>query len=65
MQNLINQINELFGTSPENFYHIFADGSSYNRYQWDYGYMLQYVCATAVLIVIIGSVFKFLRCLVK
>lgn len=56
LTNLIEALREVLG-EPE-FYVRLANQTNYN---WDYGAMLEYMCATVVLCIVISSVFKFLR----
>ncbi len=61
MQTLIEALREIIGT-PE----FYKQLSGYNgSYTWDYGAMLEYAVCAIVLCVVISSVFKFLRALIK
>lgn len=59
MQTLIDTLRDILG-DPD-FYHVLSG----NNPTWDYGAMLEYMGAVIILCVVIASVFKFLRCLVK
>lgn len=60
MNNLIDALRDIIGT-PE----FYVKLGSQTNYTWDYGAMLEYMCAIIVLCICITSVFKFLRCFVK
>ena len=57
-ETLLNAVRHILGTP--NFYHQIGTG-----YQWDYGAMLEYAICGIILIVVVGSIFKFVRTLVK
>lgn len=59
MQTLIDTLRQIIGT-PD----FYIEGSNYSS-TWDYGAMLEYVGALILIIVVVISVFKFLRLLVK
>lgn len=61
MNDLISTLREVLG-EPE-FYVRLSDST--NNYNWDYGAMLEYMIAGILLCVVVGSVFKFLRCLLR
>lgn len=64
MENIISKIRDVLGIP--NFYHLMPNGSGTQQtYQWDYGAMLEYLIAGVLFALVIGSVFKFLRTLVK
>lgn len=61
MQTLIEALREIIGTPV-----FYKQLSGYNgSYTWDYGAMLEYAVCAIVLCVVISSVFKFLRALIK
>lgn len=60
MESLIEALREVIG-EPE-FYVRLASSTNYT---WDYGAMLEYMIAGSLLIVVVGSVFKFIRTLIK
>ena len=59
MQTLIETLRQVLGT-PD----FYIENSGYSS-TWDYGAMLEYMAAVIILCIVIASVFKFLRCLVK
>lgn len=59
MQTLIETLRDILGT-PD----FYIENGNYSS-TWDYGAMLEYMGAVIILCVVIASVFKFLRCLVK
>lgn len=59
MQTLINGLRQILG-NPD----FYIDNGNYNS-TWDYGAMLEYMIAGVLLIVVVISVFKFLRALVR
>lgn len=59
MNNLIEALRDIIGT-PD----FYITNGNYNNY-WDYGAMLEYMCAVIILCICISSVFKFLRWLIK
>lgn len=64
MNTLLEKIREILGT-PD-FYKLMPSSSSgYQSYGWDYGAMLEYIVCAVLLMLVVGSVFKFLRLLVK
>lgn len=60
METLINTVREILGT-PDFYVRL---GTSTN-YSWDYGAMLEYSICGIILCVVIVSVFKFIRALMK
>ena len=60
MDSLLNSVREILGT-PD-FYVKLGGQTNYN---WDYGAMLEYMICGILLCVVVSSVFKFLRCLLK
>lgn len=54
MESLLNALRSVLG--EPNFY---IDNT------WNYGAMLEYMIAGVILCVVISSVFKFVRCLIK
>lgn len=60
MEYLINAIREVLGT-PEFYVRL----GNQTNYTWDYGAMLEYMLAGSLLIVVVASVFKFIRVLIK
>lgn len=63
METLIDTLREIIGTPT--FWREFETNNSYNSWQWDYGAMLEYMIAGILVCVVVSSVFKFLRCLLK
>lgn len=59
MNNLIEALRDIIGT-PD----FYITNGNYSNY-WDYGAMLEYMCAVIILCICISSVFKFLRWLIK
>ena len=59
MQTLIDTLRDILG-DPD----FYIETGNYSS-TWDYGSMLEYMGAVIILCVVIASVFKFLRCLVK
>lgn len=59
MQTLINGLRQILG-NPD----FYIDNGNYNS-TWDYGAMLEYMIAGVLLIVVVISVFKFLRALLR
>lgn len=59
MDSILNALRSVLGT-PD----FYIDNGSYNS-TWDYGAMLEYMIAGVILCVVISSVFKFVRCLIK
>lgn len=59
MQTIINALRDLVGIDAYTFYHVLHGGT--NNPSWDYGAMLEYACSVMVVLVVIASVFKFLR----
>ena len=64
MEKLIDALRQVLG-EPYFWKQLPSTGSGYSNYQWDYGAMLEYMLAGALLIVVIASVFKFIRLLIK
>lgn len=62
MKDLIEALRDVLG-DPK-FWSQLQNNQSYS-WNWDYGAMLEYMCATIILGIVICQVFKFLRCLVK
>lgn len=60
MEYLVDKIRDILGT-PE-FYKQLGIGSNYT---WDYGAMLEYAISGILLCIVVSSVFKFLRALMK
>lgn len=60
METLIETLRDIIGTP--NFY-VRLGGST--NYSWDYGAMIEYMFAGVLVCIVVGSVFKFLRCLLK
>lgn len=63
MKDLIEALRDVLG--DPSFWEQFTTNNSYNTWQWNYGAMLEYICGTIILGIVICQVFKFLRCLVK
>lgn len=64
-ESLISWIRDLIGTDGT-FWHQFENSSSYgSTWQWDYGLMLEYICATIIIVVCVKSIFAFLRVLIR
>lgn len=59
MQDLITVIRDILGT-PD----FYIEGTNYSS-TWDYGAMLEYAICGILLCVVVSSVFKFIRALVK
>ena len=59
MDFLMDKMRDILGT-PD----FYIEGSNYSS-TWDYGAMLEYTIAGILLCVVVSSVFKFLRALVK
>lgn len=59
MQTLIQGLRQILG-NPD----FYIDNGNYNS-TWDYGAMIEYMIAGVLLIVVVISVFKFLRALVR
>lgn len=55
----MDKMRDILGT-PD----FYIEGSGYSS-SWDYGAMLEYTIAGILLCVVVSSVFKFLRALVK
>lgn len=60
MQTVIEALRSILGTP--NFYRQMA---GYDKYNWDYGAMIEYFVAALILLIVISSVFKFLMKLFK
>lgn len=60
MNTLIDTLRNIIGT-PDFYVRL----ENQNNYTWDYGAMLEYMIAGIIVCVVISSVFKFLRCLLK
>lgn len=61
MQTIINALRDIIGINANSFYHVLQNSYNNNNPSWDYGAMLEYACAVMVILVVIASVFKFLR----
>lgn len=59
MQTLIQGLRQILG-NPD----FYIDNGNYNS-TWDYGAIIEYMIAGVLLIVVVISVFKFLRALVR
>lgn len=59
METLISSLREILGT-PD----FYIESGNYNS-TWDYGAMLEYMIAGILLCIVVGSVFKFLRVLLR
>lgn len=59
MQDLLTVIRDIIGT-PD----FYIDNGNYSS-TWDYGAMLEYAICGILLCVVVVSVFKFLRALIK
>ena len=60
MNTLIDTLRDIIGT-PE----FYVKLGNQTNYTWDYGAMIEYMIAGIIVCVVISSVFKFLRCLLK
>lgn len=60
MDDLITTLREILGT-PD--FYIESSGSYSGT--WDYGAMIEYMFAGVLLCIVVGSVFKFLRVLLR
>lgn len=64
MAEILTKLRQILGTPT--FYKLMPNGSgTSNSYQWDYGAMIEYLIAGTLLIIVVSSVFKFVRLLVK
>lgn len=61
MQTVIDALKTVLG-NPE-FYRQMPSYSGSNNYAWDYGAMLQYMVAAAVLCIVISWIFRFIHAL--
>ena len=59
IHNLIDTLRQVLG-EPE----FYVQLGNQTNYSWDYGAMLEYMCAVIILCIVISSVFKFIRKLV-
>ena len=59
MNTLIETLREIIGV-PD----FYIEGNNYSS-TWDYGAMIEYMIAGILVCVVVCSVFKFLRCLMK
>lgn len=59
MNYLVEQLREILGV-PD----FYIESGNYNS-TWDYGAMLEYAFAGILLCIVVSSVFKFIRCLIK
>lgn len=64
MNDLISSLKEIIG-NPEFWVQMPTNNNYGNTWQWDYGAMLEYAFAGILVCVVVSSVFKFLRCLLK
>lgn len=60
MNDLISTLRDILGT-PD----FYIEGTSSYSGTWDYGAMLEYMIAGILLCIVVGSVFKFLRVLLR
>lgn len=56
MNTVLQAIREVLGTPT--FYHQMTNSTSYT---WDYGLMLEYIVAAAVMLIVISNVFRLLN----
>lgn len=61
--SLIETMRDIIGTPV--FWSEFETNNSYTSWNWDYGAMLEYMFAGILLCIVVGSVFKFLRVLMR
>ena len=61
MEYLVDKLRDILGV-PD-FY--IEGSSSYSSNYWDYGAMLEYAIAGILLCIVVSSVFKFIRILIK
>lgn len=59
MQSLINAMRQIVGQAD-----FYIENGNYSG-TWDYGAMIEYLCAVLILAIVISSVFKFVMKLVK
>lgn len=64
MNTLIDTLRDILG-APDFWVQLPTNNSYGNSYQWDYGAMIEYAVAGILICVVVSSVFKFLRCLLK
>lgn len=65
MQTVIDALRTILG-EPDFWKQLPSNSSSgYTSYQWDYGAMIEYVVAAIIVCIVVASVFKFIRNLVK
>lgn len=64
MNTLIESLREIIGV-PDFWVRMEANNNNGYTLQWDYGAMLEYMVAGILICVVVSSVFKFLRCLLK
>lgn len=64
MNTLIDSLREIIGI-PDFWVQMETNNNYGNTWQWDYGAMLEYTVAGILICVVVSSVFKFLRCLLK
>lgn len=59
MDSILRALRSVLGT-PD----FYIENGNYSS-TWDYGAMLEYMIAGVILCIVISSVFKFIRCLIK
>lgn len=64
MNTLIESLRDIIGV-PDFWVQMETNNNYGNSWQWDYGAMLEYMLAGILICVVVSSVFKFLRCLLK
>lgn len=64
METLIETLRDILGT-PVFWDRMTTNNNQGYTYQWDYGAMIEYAIAGILICVVVSSVFKFLRCLLK
>lgn len=64
MESLIETLRDILGV-PEFWVRMTTNNNTGYTYQWDYGAMLEYTIAGILVCVVVSSVFKFLRCLMR
>jgi hypothetical protein len=64
MNTLIESLRDIIGV-PDFWVQMETNNNYGNTWQWDYGAMLEYMLAGILICVVVSSVFKFLRCLLK
>lgn len=63
MNTLIETVREIIG-DPVFWRQLQNQNGSYS-YNWDYGAMIEYMICGILLCIVVSSVFKFMRCLLK